>query len=155
MPLTPMQEIKQRLIELGMPRNHIGGCTDAQIEEILRAQNVARLPELYIDFLRQMGRGAGIYLNAHPGNYYPDLLTNRTGTLELMKEAQASVILPEDAFVFYCGDYEFFFFQDWANSADPDYYEYQEGHNVFVHHPSLLEFYRRSMIWIEKAFMSK
>lgn len=60
------------------------GCSEAEITEIQHARNVERLPLIYVEFLRHMGRNTGgLERNLGMNLTYPDALEFRGLTFDL------------------------------------------------------------------------
>ncbi len=97
--------LKWRL--LGTSRPH--GCTVAEIEQLERRYGV-ELPQAYVSFLRQAGRGAqGLWTGSDFD--YAILADLQEWATELLRE-QSAAPLPAGAFVFYMHHqgYQFFYF---------------------------------------------
>jgi hypothetical protein len=130
-----IEQIMKDLIELGNKSEEIEGCTDEEIEEIRRVQGVERLPELYVEYLRLMGRYPGDLFRGSEVNYR--CLTSvvegegnfKERAVALLKEwAVENFELPEDAFIFiWHQSYIFLYFDTKASDYDPKTHYYSEG----------------------------
>ncbi len=84
------------------------GCTDDEINQMMTAQQVTQLPEVYRQFLLRMGKGESGIFHDHIDETYPALLDLKAEALfYLENEAQLIPVnansrytLPADAFVF-------------------------------------------------------
>jgi hypothetical protein len=104
------------------------GCSEQEIEEIMRAQNVAALPSVYLDFLRIMGKGAGEFMQELE-IFYPDVVSIKDYVLkEIVNNQRTNFKLPDTAFVFMMNQgYEFLYFDTNNVDGDPPVYHYIEG----------------------------
>ena len=111
--------LQQRWILCHAFQPPIVGCTDAEIEQLQAAQGVDYLPELYREFMRQLGHedgGLGKFLEA-------DLSCSHVLTF---KSAQNGYCLPllrvfgvdKEAFVFYSDNTNFLYFFDTRDRSD-------------------------------------
>lgn len=98
------------------------GCNDLEIQEIMKAQGVRRLPKIYEHFLRKMGKQAGSFLYGDEFLYL-SLLDLKQELIEKLKiTPTAKFELPERAFVFWMHDcYQFMYFvlDDNDDNDDP------------------------------------
>ena len=120
-------EIVEKVIEMRLATpTELIGCTAEEIEEIKAHQNVKRLPEVYLEFLRKMGKEAGRFLDVD--FFYPGLLKMKLEAQEILQDTAPSQQLPDDAFVLYAHHgYEFIYFLTETALDDPPIYHYLEG----------------------------
>jgi hypothetical protein len=74
------------------------GCSDAEIADLMRVQQVTRVPSLYRDFLRVMGRRPYPLMTGTDWSY-EDLLVIKGSFRELLAEDDADPALLDDALV--------------------------------------------------------
>lgn len=129
-------EIRQRL--LALPSGREQALEGARDEEIVELENYAggRLPAVYKQFLKQLGRSAGEMLR---GSEYAVSqrfhLRLKEHAEELLRRSGASFVLPRTAFVFLMSQgYQFAFFH-LDQGDDPSVYYYLEGDSA----PKLLD----------------
>jgi hypothetical protein len=109
--------------------NHLVGCTDQEIEELMADQEVARLPLSYKWFLRTMGRDAGPILRGSQA-FFPQLLGMKSAGIELLSENNAKETLGPDSFVIGLHQgYQLFWLSSVADS-EPAVLMFQEGERV-------------------------
>ena len=98
------EKLREKLTELKYPRAPwdtvypllIQECSSEQIEEIIKAQGVQHLPEIYIQFLQAMGYRAGDMWMGSDITYHA-LLGLKIDARKLLETD--GFTLPEDAFV--------------------------------------------------------
>jgi len=95
------------------------------ILHIHRELNLA-LPQSYIDFLYDMGHGAGGFLKGSDC-FYDDLINIQKWARDLLIENNFPLSLPDKAFVFLMHQGYQFSFMDLAEGYDPPVYSYCEG----------------------------
>ena len=103
------------------------GCNDLEIQEIMKAQGVTRLPKIYECFLRKMGKQAGSFRYGddflHP--YVLGAKEELLGMLEI--STVATFQLPEQTFVFWMHQsYQFMYFPIDGND-DPKVFYWARG----------------------------
>jgi len=104
--------------------NLLRPCSKEEIKEIALSCNYP-LPASYLEFLRNMGRGAGEFLKGS-SCFYPEILELRNWAEELLVE-NSFTPLPDDAFVVWMHQgYQFLFFRA-KEGEDPPLYFYLEG----------------------------
>lgn len=92
------------------PRFPVAGSTDEEIEQLRIAQNVKRLPQAYIDFIKTLGNGGG--------NMFKGITIEWDRLLDIKSETEGlreefGFDLPSDAFVFEARyDYLIYFHTD-------------------------------------------
>lgn len=123
-----IDDIVNSIIENGLSeRNAILGCSDEEIQEIEDFYNI-KLPDVYYDFLKKMGKSAGAFM-AGTDMFYHHLLDLREGAIELLQDSGTDYTLPDEMFVFSMHQgYEFCCF-DVTDSCDPKIYQYIEDDN--------------------------
>jgi len=103
-----IDDFKHRLInERLMSEDRMIPCSMDEIQAVMDAQHVKRLPQLFIDYLNLMGNG-GFSINIHSGanENGKALLTLKERFIEYIEEFKdtkrpINVELPDDAFVFF------------------------------------------------------
>lgn len=103
------------------------GCTQAEIQEVMQAQNVEWLPRFYMSFLRTVGKQTG---NLWQGTHftYPHLLTLKERAIQILNVDDNSIILPEEAFIFQMQDgAKFHYFETKNRHPNPPVYVYAEA----------------------------
>jgi hypothetical protein len=127
-------ELKNRLIELNLlklPDCPIEGCTSEEIEFLKQSQGVDFLPETYVQFLEEMGQGAGL-LFLGSDYTYNFLIVLKENALSTLKSARSQLKLPDDAFVFLMHQgYIFYYFHTKNLDNDPAIYGYKAGEKEF------------------------
>jgi hypothetical protein len=104
----------------------ISGCTDAEIRNLEKHFDL-KLPEIYRDFLRKMGRGAGLFLRGTDA-FYNSLFGNREAMEVVLELDDCPFSISKEAFVFSNHQgYVFHFFDTSDGSVDPRVYGYLEG----------------------------
>jgi hypothetical protein len=95
------------------------GCNDSEIEQLQIAQNVEKLPELYCEFMRQMGRedgGLGKLLDAYLTYTYA--LTFKSEQIDFSLPILKTYGLERGNFVFLSDNNNFLYFFDTVESSD-------------------------------------
>lgn len=122
-----VEQLRDNLIEnkLAFPKN-IRGCSEIDIRELEKHFDV-KLPLIYKDFLRIMGRQAGEYQRG-TDIYYNDLFDLRKQFEEILRENNNPFLLKSSIFVF-SGHQGiiFHFFDTEEDFIDPPVYGYLEG----------------------------
>ena len=86
-----------------------------------------KLPTVYKDFLKMMGKGAGLFMQG-TGFFYKALFGNREAFEEVLELDGHPFVLTKDIFVFSSHQgYIFYFFDTLEDEHDPPVYGYQEG----------------------------
>jgi hypothetical protein len=103
------------------------GCTSDEIEALMQAQNVSRLPKYYLEFLTRMGKKAGnFWMGSH--FFYPDLCDLKESAFELLAEDKKGFVLPDDAFINMMHQgYQFAYFHTETDDEDPPVFFYLEN----------------------------
>lgn len=117
----------QKIVQAGLATEEtLVGCSEAEIHELARTFKL-RLPKIYVDYLRRMGKQAGDFLGECIRTY-PGLLQYARQKAETLLEARTSYRLPDTAFVFVerygC---QFFYFDTASGDDNPPVYRYFEG----------------------------
>ena len=121
------------------------GCSKAEIQEAMQAQEVKRLPKVYREFLETMGKQAG-YLGLlwRSGIYYKcNHILYMKRDLRRQMKASFNLSMPDDIFVFYqdIGDTFLFFYTD-NEDDDPPVYLFNDDESYFrLVSESLSEFF--------------
>jgi SMI1 / KNR4 family (SUKH-1) len=122
-----MQQLALQIESGGLARPaEIAGCTQEEVSSLEKRFGIV-LPEIYRDWLRVMGRGAGHYLEGSDA-FYPGLLELRDAAGELLRENGQPFSLAQDAFVFLMHQgYQFLYFRTEPLDPDPPVILYLEG----------------------------
>lgn len=102
------------------------GCSDKEIEEIMNSQGVTRLPHLYVQFMKLLGKkDAELFVGQDI--LYDEALELKHYLHEELEHHKTTWRLPDDAFVFWTGQgYSYLYFQV-NDSDDPPVYQYLSG----------------------------
>jgi hypothetical protein len=124
------------------------GLTDDEIEQIREAQEVEKFPQVYVDYLKSMGRKhGGIFTGCSVG--FDELLELKK-VLYMMQDQHKGPKpkMPANMFVFLgIQDVDFFFFEATPDQDDPPVFYYMDGMDEYHQiAPSL-----SSWLW-EQAF---
>jgi hypothetical protein len=121
-------EVRQRLLALPTGKEQdLAGANDEEIAE-LESYARGRLPAVYKQFLKQLGRSAGELFRGseYAVRQHFDLRLKEHAE-ELLRRNGASFTLPQTAFVFLMSQgYQFSFF-NLDEGDDPSVYHYLEG----------------------------
>ena len=134
------------LIDVGaLGRECLAGCTADEVV-VIRSCFSHELPLAYEEFLRVAGKGAG-RLFCGSEIYYPELLGLQNAAKTLLIENSQTLLLPDDAIVFYMHQgYEFCFMT--PNKEDPPVFQYVEGQSGFSNPwGKFSEFLKDSIAW--------
>jgi hypothetical protein len=109
-------------------KDQVEGCSLEEVLEVRRYAN-GHLPGLYEKFLLAMGHGAGKFFLG-TDIFYPEVLTNREGASDLLREDSSLFELSESDFVFAIHQgYQFMYFKI-KETDDPAVFFYLEGSGV-------------------------
>jgi len=100
-------------------------CYYLEVLHICQDLNL-NLPKSYVDFLLDMGHGAGSFLKGSDC-FYDDLINIQKWARALLIENNFPLPLPDKAFVFLMHQGYQFSFMDLAEGYDPPVYSYCEG----------------------------
>lgn len=107
------------------------GLNVDEIEAIRAAQNVAKLPRIYTEFLRVMGRKSGGMFTGCDVDFPAPLRLKQSvfAMIEENREENPNIpLLPDDVVVFYgCQDASFCYFRTARDTEDPAVYYYVDG----------------------------
>jgi hypothetical protein len=117
--------IKRRLLEWGLADPpEVRGCTADEIS-LLEQANGVRFPNIYRDYLAEMGRSAGELFRGSDA-FYDKLMHLRGWAKEMIDESASGFELPGDAVVFLMHQgYVLFFFRT-SEGDDPPVYRLRE-----------------------------
>jgi hypothetical protein len=102
------------------------GCYDFEVRELENHFDL-KLPTVYKDFLKKMGKGAGKFMQG-TDMFYRHLFDNREAFEEVLDLEGNPFSLDKNIFVFSSHQgYIFFFFNTVEDRFDPPVYIYQEG----------------------------
>ena len=121
----PIQQATARLTAAGLASlTTLIGCTEAEIRQI-EHQYAVQLPEMYRQFLLQMGKAAGSFLKGSD-LFFPEVLGLRKQAEAILADSDTPFTLTKEDFVFLVHQgYEFLFFPTGA-SGDPPVWLYLE-----------------------------
>jgi hypothetical protein len=105
----------------------IAGCTDEEIAVIMQMQGATHLPELYVEFLRYLGKSPGdLYIGCDLHYRYLSAGNYRGGLNESLTLCGFAPVM-EDGVVFMCqqGHTYWFFYTD-PQVDDPEVYFFSE-----------------------------
>ena len=127
--LSDLVEARERLIERGAAGlSSFYGCSESEVEQV-QAEAGLPLPRAYIEFLREMGRGAGRFFEG-TDMFFPTMFQNTEAAREMLDELANGLELPEGSFVFAMHQgYQFFFFHEQDDNPSVSYY--MEGNTGF------------------------
>lgn len=105
-------------------------CWSLEIKGVETHFNI-KLPTIYKDFLKKMGKGAGKFMQG-TDFFYHNLFDNRKAIEEVLELENFPFSLQESYFVFSSHQgYNFFFFDTNEDAYNPPVYVYQEGELKF------------------------
>ena len=108
------------------PRHAIIGCPTSEIREIEQAFGLP-LPKSYVEFLRDAGKNAGLFMRG-TDMFYPALLKNRAALQDVLDRDGNPFLLSGGTFVFSNHQgYIFHFFDTCVGMDDPPVFGYKEG----------------------------
>ena len=121
-------EIRQRLLALPSAKDEeVEGARDEEIQE-LETYAGGRLPTVYKQFLKQLGRSAGgLFRGSDYAIGQRFNLRLKEHAEELLQRSKASFVLPRTAFVFLMAQGHQFAFFNLDQGDDPVVYHYLEG----------------------------
>lgn len=125
--MNTMHELKEQLIKENLydERNPIAGCDDNDIELLRLDQNVQRLPQMYVEFARLMGGGAGFLFADGEGRCKKLLgVKSRLGERFQHSFTENQFELPDNAFIYDLGWDHFTYFLDDTEEENPVVYRY-------------------------------
>ena len=111
-------------------RRGLLGCTTREIEELMAAQSVSRLPQAIYELLRIAGKsGLDALFSCDFSKFYYLLTMKDEATIIL---AEYDLTMPNDAFVFYDhqGEQIMFILTD-NDSDDPPVFQYLDEKGIF------------------------
>lgn len=121
----------ERIIAAGLNEERdIAGLSDIEVLEVESAQGV-KLPMIYRDFLKECGRGAGLF-ERDADFFYPAIKSLKEELSEMLAEEGIDFCIPENAFVFsaYQG-YQYCYFLC-SDNQDPPVYKIDDGGGAAV-----------------------
>lgn len=124
--------IRERLLDSDIAReDELAGCSEDELTEIRAINPGVVIPELYLAFMREMGRRTG-YLLAGTDIRYPEYVEYQDDVREFAGEDPS--FHPDEWFVFALHQgYQFYYFRD----GDPRVYVHSEGeNNPFIEYTS-------------------
>jgi hypothetical protein len=107
----------------------IVGCTEQEISEIQQKQGINRLPTVYEEIMKIMGRKAGRFFTSEGFFYQAHIYLNMKDTAnDIILRSDSEFKLPLDAFVFlWHPNYIFCYFTTETVQDDPTVYRFVEG----------------------------
>ncbi|MBC7871121.1 MAG: hypothetical protein H7Y09_09815, partial [Chitinophagaceae bacterium] len=76
------------------------GCTDEEIEELRQSQNVNRLPKVYINCMKVLGKQSG-FIGIGSEIIYRYVKVLKQEAANIVINSEVGFLLPADAFVFF------------------------------------------------------
>lgn len=129
------EHFKRQLVDNRILTAHaIEGCSSEEIETVIKAQQVKRLPRIFREYLETMGKkglGYNPYMGASwgcgPMKFLKDWARNS------ISRKGASFVLPTDAFVFYDqGEDVYLYFRTDNEDDNPPVHQYTVSSGVVV-----------------------
>lgn len=104
------------------------GCSNEEIENLMKAQGVSRLPRFYREYLEVMGKQGIMSINAGSDWSYEQLLTIKQDWQHFLSREKFDFVIPEKSFIFFQhGGYDLrYFMTDHDNDDAPTYYWEQD-----------------------------
>jgi hypothetical protein len=142
------KNLKAKLIKVGDAKDdtqfeYFKGCTQEEIDSLIKAQNVKRLPEVFLQYLKTMGkRGlSAVYTGSDWG--ISTMTYTKAWLFEDMDKDDEYFTWPEDAFIFFShGGYEIRYFLTDNDNDNPPVYQYTEGIDDAIElAPSITEYF--------------
>jgi hypothetical protein len=101
-----------KLMEIdGIQLDDFEGCTEKDIQDLMESQNISRLPKIYVEFLRHLGKKTGKNFLIGEDILCPHLEGIREGFDWLLEKYKIDWEIPENIFVFWTHqDYQFYYF---------------------------------------------
>lgn len=123
------QHLKEALIREGFRNpDAFKGCTDEEIQEVMQAQNVKRLPATFVEYLKVMGHGGITEILLGDNANYNSMLFLKKNFIEEVESYSPDFTLPNDVFVFFGHhDYEFAYFLTDNRDDDPPVFRHIIG----------------------------
>lgn len=91
---------------------HAIGCTDAEIEAVMKAQGISKLPKAYREYLETMGKHGIMSWATHDSWSYESLLSFKDVLKGTYDDLEIEYDLPDDVFIIYKYlDTEFHYFR--------------------------------------------
>lgn len=120
------EALKQKLIDLKLNTRPIIGCSEQQIDRVMKVQGVKRLPDIYRQYLRVMGMSSGdLYTGTDVD--YRFLHKLKIWAEKILKGNNSLFVLPDDAFVFLTHQgWQFTYFHTDTTDDDPPVYYWSE-----------------------------
>ncbi|WP_418124766.1 SMI1/KNR4 family protein [Variovorax sp. 160MFSha2.1] len=133
----------------------IAGISDAEIEELAIAQGQVALPAVYREFLKECGRGAGLY-QRDASFFFPEIKALKKQLVEMLADEEIKFPIPAEAFVF--GAHQGFQFHYFLCNeiSDPAVYQIDDGgSDPFIICESFSEYIHRGIQQYRDAFHQK
>lgn len=127
---------------MGIPLADAVGLTEREISLIAEDQGVPRLPLVYGEFLREMGRGGGKFL-AGTEAFYPGILGLKEDAARLLLENRMEGLISKESIVFAMHQgFQVYWMIDFR-LGDPAVRMFQEGESgIFREWDSFSDFLR-------------
>lgn len=114
------QKLKEALINEGRQPEDFIGCTDEEIQLVMKIQNVKRLPKTFIGYLQVMGHGGISEILLGDSADYQSMLYLKESLIEQVDSYSPDFTLPSNVFVFFGHqDVEFRYFLTDNSDDDP------------------------------------
>lgn len=111
---------------MGEEEGGVAGVDEEQVVEVMRDQELDRLPLRYVDFLKLMGKQAGRLLEGTDA-FYPGILGLKQDAMELLAECGQSELLESESLVFAMHQGYQVYWLAGVDDDDPPVFMYQEG----------------------------
>ena len=138
------RQLKEALINEGLRLpDAFKGCSDEEIQQLMQAQNVKRLPEQFIEYLEVMGHGGISEIFISDDADYHSMLYLKESLLNEIESDNPKFVLPDNAFVFFGHhDVQFNYFLT-ENNDDPSVYSFIPGRDDYpqVSHNKLSDYF--------------
>jgi len=124
--------LKNRWLTCPVCQPPLVGCTDDEIEQLRIAQGVERLPALYVEFMRQMGRSdGGLAKSSDADLSYAVAIKLKSPEVGYALPILRSLGLEQESFVFLSDNTNFIYtFDSRDTQADPLVYSFTENPKV-------------------------
>lgn len=123
------EQLKQSLIKERFRKpDEFVGCTDEEIQYIMRDQHVNQLPAIFVEYLKVMGHKGVAELFVGDDMDYESMIGLKKQLLNLIVDEGTGFVLPDDAFVFFTHHGDIYrYFLTGNNNANPAVFVYSLG----------------------------
>jgi len=114
------QNLKEALINEGRPPELFKGCTNEEIQQVMKVQNVKRLPSTFVEYLQIMGHGGIAEILLGDSADFNSMLYLKESLIDQVESYSPNFTLPNNVFVFFGHqDVEFRYFLTDNSDDDP------------------------------------